>query len=94
MHPHLTSSEHSRASQAAQIAISLRKSGKLRSYTYSDLEASLSVHAQDNEAASELTDELMQEIHKRVGQMIALEQLAVSLDVSSASKETEEPLAA
>lgn len=83
---YLTSPARHQAIQAAQIAIILRQLGKLKTYTRTDLTTSLSIQRQRTGQAVELTDELMQEIRKRTGQMIALEHLAMPLDFSARSK--------
>lgn len=94
MTPFLTDPGRSQAYQAAQLAITLRDSGKLRSYTHRDLEALLSIHHQEQEPASELTAEFLQEIQKRVGQMIALEPVIVPVAFRSTPNDMEEAVAA
>lgn len=90
MNPYINSSARDQATQAAQIAIILRQLGMLRSYTKLDLETSLSILNQRHGQASKLTPELLREIHKRTGQMIALELSAVPL----AGFSSDEPKAA
>ena len=80
MNPYINSSARHQAIQAAQIALILRQLGKLRSYTKPDLDNSLSILNQRHGKAPKLTPELLREIHKRTGQMIALELSAVPLD--------------
>ena len=83
---YLTSPARHQAIQAAQIAIILRQLGKLKSYSRADLKTSLSIQCRRTGQSLELTDELLHEIRKRTGQMIALDHLAVPLDFSAQSR--------
>ena len=73
MNPYIDSPARQQAAQAAQIAIVLKQLGKLRGYSRADLETALTLRNQRQGSELTFTPELLQGIHKRIGQMIALE---------------------